>query len=711
MKRYIYTILAALTLLAAMSAFHSCKKPVEIDITPVNNGNNNGQNTNPPASQTPADVTLLIEAGKACEFNGYTSTAEAAVFYFDTDKDEWKEISVKNENIKKIDDSEETCTVTFTNNESVELKYQNAVTLSLEKETEISGYPGEEEEIAFSIIKRGRGLDKISVSAEGCITIADFNETTGEGTAKAVYPVEAGTTATGTVIITDGINKSIYNIKAKTYYFDVTASDIVLDGNAGSKVDVTYTVNTDIPEYEVTLTLEENVPFVLSENSVSSTEENHTGSDIVARLYIGENSGKMTPKVITVTQTTLGPQAKEGCVPFTDWEMKNACLAVADKDNDGEISYEEALAVKVLDISGKNVNNLDGLEYFKKIEQLDCRNNNIKEVNLDDIESYSRLKKIHLENNPLIDIPNVGGCYAGPSFECYHTYTIGGYITGIYTKTKYYESKDFSHNGIKTIQKHTEDKGIHLFLYSWGFLDKDYESGAAEEYAKAQMDTLFSYEPFKSLRGYFDIYNVQIVAKDINTEGELGNTGWIEDDGEQHWEMSIRINEIDLDPEWKENRAGCKGGFPFNTYISLCQKRMIKVNNTITHEMGHAIGNLKDQYVEGNKTKIYTNRPNACPKANADNVPWKRFFEYEQYKNRVGIYENENGLYPSPDSIMGNIIGDYYYFFDSPSRYAIFKNIHYASQYEGGKYDIDSDDEQTWQMFLEYDVINNNLPY
>ena len=52
-----------------------------------------------------------------------------------------------------------------------------------------------------------------------------------------------------------------------------------------------------------------------------------------------------------------------------------------------------------------------------------------------------------------------------------------------------------------------------------------------------------------------------------------------------------------------------------------------------------------------------------------------------------------------------------YRYFDSPSRYAIFKNIHYASQYEGGKYDIDSDDEQTWQMFLEYDVINNHLQY
>ena len=94
MKRYIYTILAALTLRAAMSTFHSCKKPVEIDITPIDNGktgNNNGQNTNPPAGQTPADVTLLIEAGKACEFNGYTSTAEAAVFYFDTNKDDWKE--------------------------------------------------------------------------------------------------------------------------------------------------------------------------------------------------------------------------------------------------------------------------------------------------------------------------------------------------------------------------------------------------------------------------------------------------------------------------------------------------------------------------------------------------------------------------------------------------------------------------------------------
>lgn len=49
-------------------------------------------------------------------------------------------------------------------------------------------------------------------------------------------------------------------------------------------------------------------------------------------------------------------------------------------------------------------------------------------------------------------------------------------------------------------------------------------------------------------------------------------------------------------------------------------------------------------------------------------------------------------------------------FFDSPSRYSIFENvIQMANQTPQFRFTIPEED--VWQIFLEYDVINDSLPY
>ncbi|EKN69389.1 polysaccharide deacetylase [Neobacillus bataviensis LMG 21833] len=63
------------------------------------------------------------------------------------------------------------------------------------------------------------------------------------------------------------------------------------------------------------------------------------------------------------------------------------------------ISISELSAIKELDLSGKDISNLDGIQYFTKLEMLNLNNNNISDFRL--IERLPNLKKIDIGNNPI----------------------------------------------------------------------------------------------------------------------------------------------------------------------------------------------------------------------------------------------------------------------------------------------------------------------
>lgn len=52
-----------------------------------------------------------------------------------------------------------------------------------------------------------------------------------------------------------------------------------------------------------------------------------------------------------------------------------------------------------LDLRNKDLDSLDGLEWFPDLNDLDCRNNNL--INLDGIENCKKLERILLSNNKL----------------------------------------------------------------------------------------------------------------------------------------------------------------------------------------------------------------------------------------------------------------------------------------------------------------------
>jgi Leucine-rich repeat (LRR) protein len=53
-----------------------------------------------------------------------------------------------------------------------------------------------------------------------------------------------------------------------------------------------------------------------------------------------------------------------------------------DTDRDGKISFAEAKAVISLNIDGRNISDLSGIESFSNLEKLDCGNNTFTELNL-----------------------------------------------------------------------------------------------------------------------------------------------------------------------------------------------------------------------------------------------------------------------------------------------------------------------------------------
>lgn len=84
----------------------------------------------------------------------------------------------------------------------------------------------------------------------------------------------------------------------------------------------------------------------------------------------------------------MPPVAVEGCVAFAEWPFKDACVALADTDGDGEVSLDEALAVTELVVPGKGIQDLTGLEAFRNVWKVDARDN--------DIVSADVLKELHL---------------------------------------------------------------------------------------------------------------------------------------------------------------------------------------------------------------------------------------------------------------------------------------------------------------------------
>lgn len=129
-----------------------------------------------------------------------------------------------------------------------------------------------------------------------------------------------------------------------------------------------------------------------------------------ARLLVSSGSTQKCSEYVN-----LVPWTKD-IILIPDANFKKYLVDNFDTDGDGEISEDEALAVKEIDVAASlsSISSLSGIGYFAKLEKLDCSCNRIAAL---DLSRLTLLKELNVSNNILTSI-DLSGCVALTSIDC-----------------------------------------------------------------------------------------------------------------------------------------------------------------------------------------------------------------------------------------------------------------------------------------------------
>ena len=133
-----------------------------------------------------------------------------------------------------------------------------------------------------------------------------------------------------------------------------------------------------------------------------------SGKHLTLNLSLSIGQGGNT---VTLIEGSISAWDEQGCLDgtiddgggasaeqFPDPNFKAYVLEKFDKDKNGKISTAEAEAVTKIDVNGKEIVDLTGIELFTKLEKLECHKNQLTELN---ISGCTHLKKLQCYNNQL----------------------------------------------------------------------------------------------------------------------------------------------------------------------------------------------------------------------------------------------------------------------------------------------------------------------
>ncbi|MBQ4448933.1 MAG: hypothetical protein II900_00685 [Prevotella sp.] len=249
------------------------------------------------------------------------------------------------------------------------------------------------------------------------------------------------------------------------------------------------------------------------------------------------------------------------------------------------------------------------------------------------------------------------------------------------------ESTEVEDGKVTQLQKHTVGKGVPIIIMCNRFSDRDIASGKYREAVKWALEGLFSVHPMKSLRDYFDVYEVAAVAYHDNSQ-DTSTPSYVQNDsigdvyryaqkvfGEDRYED--RHNDVVfivldhklfrsyafLPHSLSESGSDIPSGF-HTAYVwwPLKNDGTVRTDNdptTLLHEaIGHCFAGLADEYVE-------------------DEWKWD---DYDSHKEDV-MKEQKNG-YCRNISMDSDVTKTYWADFAADSRYDFEK----LGCYEGGEY-------------------------
>ena len=282
------------------------------------------------------------------------------------------------------------------------------------------------------------------------------------------------------------------------------------------------------------------------------------------------------------------------------------------------------------------------------------------------------------------------------------------------------ESVDFSEDGkIDTLQQHAKGEGIPIVLMGDGFVDQELADGTYRRVMEKAMENLFTEEPVKSLREYFDVFMINAVSENndfgmgyktaFSCKLAGGNSTVIKGDDVS---VQVYVGKV-LKEEKKRNslavvvlNTSVYAGTTYFGYqdgngkfiefaIAYCPVietlESEHFRQVLVHEaVGHGFGKLEDEYVypdKGNVTtlemqQIRTMQANGWAQnvdftASKDTVRWASFLTDSRYQNEhLGVYEGActypKGAYrPSEDSMMNSNTCA----FNAPSRKSLYEKV------------------------------------
>ena len=266
-------------------------------------------------------------------------------------------------------------------------------------------------------------------------------------------------------------------------------------------------------------------------------DANGTNDSRTGEIAIKEAKGLIEPVIVEIKQDNILIN-KEGMVQFKDRAFKNACLEIADANHDGDISPEEALTVTELNISGKGIKDLTGLDAFKNVWKVDAKDNDIEDADI--LSSLGYLYWLDLRGNKNLRTFDVTGCsfyFEWCQFEVTEELQYKQYKRQVgicnwlipYTEGNYrgYQdagsdpygehaifiddprtTQDWSlQNTIKQIQQHTKGNGKNKIVFvGTGFIDVDHENETYERMMNEALEMIFEMTEMQAIKEYFDIY-------------------------------------------------------------------------------------------------------------------------------------------------------------------------------------------------------------
>lgn len=281
-----------------------------------------------------------------------------------------------------------------------------------------------------------------------------------------------------------------------------------------------------------------------------------------------------------------------------------------------------------------------------------------------------------------------------------------------------YESTDYSADKtVRVLQEATRGEGIPIVLMGDGFMDTEIADGTYDAVMDQAYANLFSEEPVRSLRDYFDVYAVTAVSRNsgvgtwydtvFSTWLEGGGSSLIEGDEEAVQEYVECVEDIDMEntlavviPNTTDYAGTTYFGYGTTEHVTefaIAYCPIIdginaeRFRTVLCHEaIGHGFGKLGDEYAyEENGTIPSDEIENAQAMQslgwmqNVDftddenTVLWSAFlFDTRYAKEELGVYEGAytyiRGAYrPTEESIMNGNTGG----FNAPSRQALYNKV------------------------------------